>query len=86
MKVKIEFDCTPDEARQFLGLPDVKPLQEAVLAKMEKQMLEATDAFTPDAMLRNWFSLLPQGQEQFQDMFGRIFRSAFPAPKKAGQP
>src|SRR6516164_5311770 len=31
MKFKIDIDCTPEEARAFLGLPDVKPLQEALL-------------------------------------------------------
>ena len=34
MKVTVEIDCTPDEARQFMGLPDVKPLQAAVMAKL----------------------------------------------------
>ena len=29
MKITIEIDCTPDEARQFVGLPDVKPMQAA---------------------------------------------------------
>ena len=28
MKVNIEVDCTPDEARRFLGLPDVAPMQQ----------------------------------------------------------
>ncbi len=30
MKVTIEIDCTPIEARQFMGLPDVQPMQAAV--------------------------------------------------------
>ena len=33
LKITIDIDCTPDEARQFMGLPDVKPLQAAVLTK-----------------------------------------------------
>ena len=28
MKVNVEIDCTPEEARAFFGLPDVAPLQE----------------------------------------------------------
>src|SRR5262245_24852222 len=35
MKVKIEIDCTPIEARDFLGLPDVKPMQEAMMDQMQ---------------------------------------------------
>jgi len=33
MKVQIEIDCTPAEARAFLGLPDVAPLNEAMVAE-----------------------------------------------------
>lgn len=29
MKVNIEIDCTPEEARQFLGLPDVTRANDA---------------------------------------------------------
>ena len=35
MKIKIEVDCTPEEARNFFGLPNVKPMQEAVMAESE---------------------------------------------------
>ena len=73
MKVTVEIDCTPDEARQFLGLPDLKPMQAALMARMEAQMTEAADRFAPDAMLRSWMSLLPQS-DQFRDMIGQFFR------------
>ena len=33
MKVTIEVDCTPLEARQFMGLPDVQPIQ-AIIASV----------------------------------------------------
>ena len=78
MKVKIEIDCTPDEARQFFGLPDVKPLQAAIMAKMEAQMLEAADRFSPDSMLRTWMSLAPQGVESFREAFERFFKPGTP--------
>lgn len=87
MKVKIEIDCTPDEARQFFGLPDVKPMQAALMAKMEAQMLEAADRFSPDSMLRTWMSLAPQGAETFRDMFDRFFKAAgssTPPPPRSG--
>jgi hypothetical protein len=31
MKVTVEIDCTPEEARRFLGLPDVVPMQHEVV-------------------------------------------------------
>ena len=74
MKVNIEIDCTPDEARQFLGLPDLKPMQAAVMARMEAQMAEAAGRFSPDALLRSWMSSVPQTPEQLKEMAGRFFR------------
>jgi methylated-DNA-[protein]-cysteine S-methyltransferase len=32
MKVKVEVDCTPEEARRFMGLPDLTPVHEAYVA------------------------------------------------------
>lgn len=78
MKVKIEIECTPDEARQFFGLPDVKPMQASLMAKMESQMLEAADRFSPDSMLRTWMSLAPQGAESFREAFERFFKPGTP--------
>ena len=37
MKVNVEVDCTPLEARQFFGLPDVQPMQTAVMDKLQQQ-------------------------------------------------
>lgn len=75
MKITIEVDCTPDEARQFFGLPDVKPMQAALMAKVEAQMTDAVDRFSPDALLRTWLSLIPPGAETFRDAMEKFFRA-----------
>jgi hypothetical protein len=36
MKVNIEIDCTPEEVRRFLGLPDVSKANEAYVEAMTK--------------------------------------------------
>jgi hypothetical protein len=66
MKMHIEIDMTPDEARKFLGLPDVTKLQDKMLAEMEKRMKAAIDVNDPEAMLKAWMPLGGQGLEQFQ--------------------
>lgn len=76
MKMHCEIDCTPDEARQFLGLPDVKPMQEAVMAKLQSQMLEAAERFSPDAQLKSWLSLSPYSPEQMREWMENFTRSA----------
>lgn len=69
MKFNIEIDCTPQEARQFFGLPDVAPMQVAVMDQLQKQMVSNIDKLTPDALMQSWFSFDPKVAERFQDMF-----------------
>ncbi len=38
MKVNVEIECSPEEARRFLGLPDVTKAQEAYVDGMVKAM------------------------------------------------
>jgi hypothetical protein len=73
MKFKMVVDCTPEEARQFFGLPDVKPMQDAMLAKMQQQMNEATANFSPEVMMKTWLSLMPSSPEQIPEIIGRMF-------------
>jgi len=57
MKVNIEIDMTPQEARAFMGLPEIAPLQEQVLAQMQARMKAAFDAGDPEAMMKAWMPL-----------------------------
>ncbi len=38
MKIKLDVDCTAEEARRFLGLPEVQPLQEALLKEVQERL------------------------------------------------
>jgi hypothetical protein len=69
MKVNVEIDCTPLEARQFFGLPDIGPMQMAVMDKLQQQMTSNIDKISPEALMQNWFAFDPKLAERFQDMF-----------------
>jgi len=69
MKVNVEVDCTPLEARQFLGLPDVQPMQNAVMDRLQQQMISNIEKVSPEALMQSWFTFNPKIAEQFQDMF-----------------
>jgi len=73
MNIKIDIDCTPEEARTFLGLPDVKPLQEAMLKEVEERMRANLQAMDPETLFKTWMpGGVPsgvQGWEQMQKMF-----------------
>jgi hypothetical protein len=38
MKINVEIDCTPEEARRFLGLPDVSKANEVYVDAVAKAM------------------------------------------------
>ena len=78
MKIHVEVDCTPEEARRFFGLPDVAPMQRAVMAKLQEQMLAAASATSPEALLRLWAPLVPQTPEQMQQAMSAMFRMFTP--------
>lgn len=69
MKVTINIDCTPEEARSFLGLPDVKPMQDAMMEEVEKRMRANMEAMDPETLFKTWFPVGVQGWEQLQRAF-----------------
>ena len=54
MKVHVEVEMTPEEARTMMGLPDVAPLQQKMLEEMQSRMKAAFDTGDPEAMMRAW--------------------------------
>ncbi|HWW12635.1 MAG TPA: DUF6489 family protein [Brevundimonas sp.] len=72
MKINVEIDCTPAEARAFMGLPDVAPLNEHLVAEMKKRMDDNISAMQPDELMKTWTSFGLQAQDQFR----RLMESA----------
>lgn len=72
MKINVEVDCTPAEARAFMGLPDVTPLNDHLVAEMQRRMDENIRAMQPDELMKTWTSFGLQAQDQFR----RLMESA----------
>ena len=70
MKATIEVDCTPQEARSFLGLPDVTVLNETLVAEMQTRMKANIAALQPEELMKNWMAFGGQAQEQFMKLMG----------------
>lgn len=87
MKVHIEMDMTPEEARAFMGLPDVRPMQENMMGEMQARMKAAFDANDPEGMVRAWlpFSYGAGGAEAFQKLQKAMWDSATAMLKKDGK-
>ncbi len=69
MKVTVDVDCTPEEARRFMGLPDLSPVHQAYVDRMQKAVSEA---FTPDSvveLMKQWGPMSEAGINLWRQMF-----------------
>lgn len=66
MKMTIEVDCSPEEARRFLGLPDVSALNEHMVSEMSKRIDANINLLNPEEFMRNWMTFGTGAQEQFR--------------------
>ena len=69
MKVTVNVDCTPEEARAFFGLPDVVPMQEAVLSEIQERILQNMAAMDVVSLMRVWLPKSIEGFDQIQKAF-----------------
>ena len=76
MKVNIEIDCSPAEARAFLGLPDVTALNEHLTKEMVRRMDANMESLEPDALMRQWTAY----GGQMTDTFMNLMRQAAVTP------
>jgi hypothetical protein len=68
MKVNVEVSCTPEEARAFFGLPDIKPMQDRIMGEIEERLKSSLGAMNPETVFKTWLPASMQGVEQMQQM------------------
>jgi hypothetical protein len=82
MKMSIEVECTPEEARRFLGLPDLSPLNDRLVEAVAERMEDNMNALRPDQFVKTWFETGAQAQDTFMRLMDASLRSAAPPAKK----
>ena len=48
MKFSIDIDCTPSEAREFFGLPDVEAFNQALVEKAQEKVFANMQDMDPE--------------------------------------
>src|SRR5579863_9471211 len=69
MKVTVNVECSPEEARAFMGLPNVQPMQEALMKELEERLRANIQSMSPETMVKTWLPASIEGAEQLQKMF-----------------
>lgn len=72
MKMTIEVDCTPQEARSFLGLPDVSALNDKLVEEMQTRMSANMAALAPEELMKNWTAFGAGAQDQFRKLMTSV--------------
>ena len=72
MKVHVEVDMTPEEARRFMGLPDVAPLQKQMMDDIKARMTTAMEAGDMESLMRAWTPLVGNGGREAFDQFQKF--------------
>jgi len=68
MKVNVEMTCTPEEARAFFGLPDIKPMQDRIMGEIEERLKSSLNSMNPEQVFKTWLPASMQGVDQMQQM------------------
>ena len=82
MKFRVEAECTPVEARAFLGLPDLTPLNEQMVQEISSRLTANASVLKPDELMKTWMSFGGQAQEQFMKMMTSAASAGMGAPVK----
>ncbi|MCG7576759.1 MULTISPECIES: hypothetical protein [unclassified Halomonas] len=86
MKINVEFDLTPDEFRQSLGLPDVEAFQQNLLNNIQRQMESGVEGYDPMSLMRPFLQqpMMQQGLSQGLANFGTYQQMMLDMLRQAG--
>jgi hypothetical protein len=68
MKVTVDVDCTPEEARRFLGLPDLTPVHDAYVERMKKAVTDGISAESFPDLMKSWGPMSEAGMSMWRNM------------------
>ncbi len=85
MKLTINVDATPQEFREFLGLPNVQPLQDEMLKIVHENMRKGATGFDPATLMKPLLPQQMQSMEMWQQVFWDAFAKASAEPLKVAE-
>lgn len=84
MKISVDIDCTPQELRTFFGMPDLEPMQRAVMDEMQRRMMASMDSVSPTAVVQDWMAPMTAMQQALFGAFAPGMPGATPGSAPGG--
>ncbi len=72
MKFNIEVDCTPEEVRRLVGLPDLTAVHEVYLNQVKDVMTKGVSPDLVEGLVRNWVPMGGAGVDLVKDLIGQF--------------
>ena len=77
MKITLDVDCSPEEARTFLGLPDLTGVNRTIADELERRTKDNLDTLAdPQAFWDRAVTSGVSGMEAFGKMFAQAAKDA----------
>ncbi len=70
MKFNIEVDCTPEEVRRLVGLPDLTGVHDVYLDKVKATMEKGVTPDMVENMVRTWVPGGAAGVDMMRELIG----------------
>ncbi len=69
MKINVEVDCTPEEARRVMGLPDFTPVHEKYVQMLMDTMQNGVQPEMLEAVMKSWTPMGEAGMNFWRRLF-----------------
>ena len=76
MKVSIEIDLTPEEARSLMGMPNLSAIQDVFVGMAKDKLEKTTSLVDVEPMLRTWTGLGGAATDAFGALVGAALKAA----------
>jgi len=76
MKITIDVDITPRELRSFFGLPDIKPLQDEMLERIQEKMSTRMEGLDVMNLMKPLLPAHMQSLDVVQKAFWQLFSNS----------
>lgn len=77
MKVNVEIDCSPEEARRFMGLPDVSRANDVYVDSLVNAMKGAGSLDQVQDLIKGFAPMGEMGLRMFQQIMESGTKAAF---------
>lgn len=83
MKVNVEIDCSPEEARRFMGLPDVSRANDVYVDSLVQAMKGAGSLDQVQDLIKGFAPMGEMGLRMFQQIMESGTKAAFGSSPKS---